>query len=147
MPPPTTQPRGKKAKAPASSSSSNAFITPAANSASARITQATPAMDPRLPTTPFLRSARKGECLVSENGSPVMLDSDGVHVRASSSRGTRDTIITVPLDNGKAIELSADALQNADGPSKMLSKKQKAAAKSYLTSLQEQVGALLQQLM
>lgn len=39
----------------------SSFVTPAPRSARSKIVQATPAFDPRLPKTPFLRQPRRGE--------------------------------------------------------------------------------------
>eukprot|EP00730_Choanoeca_flexa_P013759 TRINITY_DN5670_c0_g1_i1.p1 TRINITY_DN5670_c0_g1~~TRINITY_DN5670_c0_g1_i1.p1 ORF type:complete len:268 (+),score=77.03 TRINITY_DN5670_c0_g1_i1:73-876(+) len=154
MPPPATATRGKKAKATSKGPSTarklrstrkgqqSDFETPMPGTASSARIKATPAIDPRLPRTPMIRQPKQGECMLSENGSPIALDTGGVRVR--STRG-RSTIITVPLDNGKAVELNPEDLKKQN-VKKVLNKKEKREALKHLEALQDQVASLMQQL-
>eukprot|EP00045_Choanoeca_perplexa_P008346 m.77212 g.77212 ORF g.77212 m.77212 type:complete len:272 (-) comp14457_c0_seq1:893-1708(-) len=145
--------RSKKAKAAPSTArraarstrkgQQNDFETPMPGSASSARIKATPAFDPRLPRTPMVRQPKKGECMLSENGSPIAVETSGVRVR--STRG-RDTIITVPLNNGKAVELNPEMMGKQD-MKKVLNKKEKREALKHLQALQDQVSSLMQNLM
>ncbi|EGD78439.1 hypothetical protein PTSG_09134 [Salpingoeca rosetta] len=93
--------------------------------------------DPRLPKTPYVRQARNGESLLSINGSPVSIDTSCSRIR----KGGRDTIITLPLKGGKAVEINSE---NPDTLADMLQGKDRDEAVGELQRLQAQLSAMIQ---
>eukprot|EP01147_Barroeca_monosierra_P010176 gene10176-2337_t len=118
--------------------STSAYETPANIRDGGRLQLEELGFDPRLPKTPYLRPVRHGESLISINGSPVAVDASMSRINKSCGR---NTIITVPLKSGKALELNSD---NTDSIKDLLSTTDKDEALSELQSLQSQLTSLIQ---
>lgn len=81
------------------------FVTPAAGARAGgrRIhVDAEPDFDPRLATTPYTRSARRGERIMSLRGSPINIEA------STAPRATLDVdkaVVTLPIGQGKVLSL------------------------------------------
>lgn len=119
----------------------DSFATPmVGNKMAARVPQATPALDPRLPKTPFLRLAKRGESIMSINGSPIA-QKDQPRVML----GDRDSsIISLNLNGGKILQL--DGVQSVQKFKRTMSKRAKKEATDQLQRLQEQIAMMQAQL-
>eukprot|EP00051_Salpingoeca_urceolata_P032307 m.15186 g.15186 ORF g.15186 m.15186 type:complete len:330 (+) comp4972_c0_seq1:240-1229(+) len=100
--------------------------------------QATPKPDPRLPKTPLVRAVRRGESIVSMNGSPLSVDPSVTRARINRNRST---IITVPLQAGKATEIDI----NSFDPNQLKQRERKQAL-NHLASLKDTLDGLMEAL-
>jgi len=117
------------------------FKTPMVqNRSTGRVPMATPALDPRLPKTPYLRLAKRGESIMSINGSPIA-QSDQPRVMHD---GRDSSIISLNLQGGKVLHL--EGIQSIKKVSRTLSKRAKKDALSQLERLQEQIAQMQAQL-
>jgi len=101
--------------------------------------QATPAFDPRLPKTPFIRMPKRGESILSMNGSPLAMDVKSTRIVAGPL-----TTVMLPMANGKAIEL--DPTGSLAANTKGLTKRGRKEVVGKLQTLQDQVASLMAQL-
>lgn len=123
----------------AESMDENVCATPAVgNGAQSRVAQ-TPAFDPRLPCTPFLRMAKRGESIMSMNGSPIALASK------TASVGSKRTTISVSLKGGKIVELADIA--SVAAAKKGMTKRNKKEAVDQLAELEAQIASMKAMLM
>eukprot|EP00126_Sphaerothecum_destruens_P004590 Sdes_comp18275_c0_seq1m7926 len=101
----------------------------------------TPKFDPRLPYTPALRTARKGEHLMSMNGSPISSDL-GDKASLSISLGKKKHTILVPLASNQPLNIDSSLPESLGAMSKDARKE----ALGKLTVLQDHVAKLMAEL-
>eukprot|EP00040_Diaphanoeca_grandis_P006399 m.37292 g.37292 ORF g.37292 m.37292 type:complete len:287 (-) comp17622_c0_seq1:307-1167(-) len=112
------------------------FKTPMMKKRGKNTEAATPAIDPRLLATPFLRMPKRGESFMSMNGSPIAVENN---VKIDS----RSSIITMTLGNSgnKMVQLDETTLATVK---KTLSKRAKKEANDKLQQLMDQIKSCME---
>ena len=100
----------------------------------------TPAFDPRLPQTPACtpggRLPRRGESLMSANGSPLAIFAGARATFGLNAEITDEPVIQVALDNGEEINCTLDSAAEMGAEARD-------EARGKLQMMQDQLAALL----
>jgi len=109
---------------------------PPSQQARGRVPAATPALAAGLPQTPFLRQIKRGESLMSLNGSPVTMEN-----KMTARMQRQSSIISVPLTGGKVVQL--DGVAGIEAAKGNMSRRAKTETLNHLESLQAQIASMM----